>query len=103
MTKSVKPENKTMTGKSEKSELDLLLNELEALENPEKDLVKGAAKFVYKRRQCDVPHCDEEALYDAKTIYGPWGYLCQHHFDVLGVGLGMGKGQRLIVKEPHND
>lgn len=36
------------------------------------------------------------ALYDAKTRQGPWGFLCQAHFDQVGVGLGLGKGQKLI-------
>lgn len=47
------------------------------------------------------PPCDfcgsEEALYDGKTKHGPWAYMCQKHFDRFGVGLGMGKGQRLIL------
>jgi len=54
-----------------------------------------------------LPNCDikEEhptpvkARYDAKTIYGPWANLCQHHFEVVAIGnLGLGKGQRLVLK-----
>jgi len=40
------------------------------------------------------------ALYDGKTIYGPWAYMCQPCFNAYGVGLGTGKGQRLIVSVP---
>ena len=54
---------------------------------------------VHRHHECNIPGCYKEALYDAKTIHGPWGYLCQEHFDAIGIGLGMGKGQRLIVKE----
>ena len=48
---------------------------------------------------CDIgaPHGD--AAYDGKTRLGPWAYMCETHFEQLGVGLGLGKGQRLILKE----
>lgn len=39
--------------------------------------------------------CDRIARYDAKTRMGPWAYLCEHHFGLYGVGLGLGKGQYL--------
>ena len=55
---------------------------------------------ISKPRMCDMAGCEKEAEYDAKTIFGPWGNLCQDHFDAIGIGLGTGKGQRLIVKEP---
>jgi hypothetical protein len=57
---------------------------------------------VTKAPPCDV--CadagqDVPAAYDAKTIFGPWGYLCERHWRAFGVGhLGAGLGQRLIVK-----
>jgi hypothetical protein len=40
----------------------------------------------------------ERALYDGKTIHGPWAYMCEEHFKMYGVGLGTGKGQRLVVR-----
>lgn len=51
-----------------------------------------------------LPDCDickskgkkVEANYDAKTNFGQWGYLCENHFLEYGIGLGEGKGQRLI-------
>ena len=43
--------------------------------------------------KCDV--CGSKAVYDAKTIHGPWAFLCEPHFLILGVGLGVGKGQKL--------
>jgi hypothetical protein len=50
-----------------------------------------------------IPVCDlcadgeTIAVYDAKTIMGPWAYMCAYHFRFVGVGLGTGKGQRLIL------
>jgi len=36
------------------------------------------------------------AHYDGKTSYGPWANMCEYHFNLNGVGLGLGKGQKLI-------
>jgi hypothetical protein len=54
----------------------------------------------------EIPDCDickyEEhkdgvpAAYDGKTVHGPWGYMCEKHFGSHGIGLGTGKGQRLV-------
>ena len=55
-----------------------------------------------------LPNCDicqstsgkqVEAHYDAKMVLGPWAYMCEHHFQVEGIGLGTGRGQRLVLKE----
>jgi hypothetical protein len=43
------------------------------------------------------------ALYDGKTVLGPWANMCQECFDEVGVGLGTGRGQKLVVKTPGND
>jgi hypothetical protein len=53
----------------------------------------------------DLPNCDlcseagttTPAGYDAKTKRGPWGYLCEGHYKIHGIGLGLGKGQKLRV------
>lgn len=51
------------------------------------------------------PECDfciikiPNAHYDGRTKLGPWACMCEHHFKVYGVGLGLGKGQRFIIKE----
>lgn len=37
------------------------------------------------------------AAYDGKTNMGPWAYMCEDCFQRFGVGLGTGKGQRLIL------
>ena len=55
-------------------------------------------------RVITIPKCDlccgrdagAVAAYDAKTRGGPWAYLCAAHFDQYGIGLGIGRGQRLI-------
>jgi len=39
------------------------------------------------------------AEYDGKTVMGPWAYMCQPCFEHYGVGLGMGRGQRLMVRD----
>jgi hypothetical protein len=46
---------------------------------------------------CDVSGCDEPAEYDARSRNG-WGNFCQAHFELLGCSLGLGKGQKLIVR-----
>ncbi len=47
---------------------------------------------------CDMPGCDEPAEYDAATRSGRWGNLCQTHFDQEGCRLGLGMGQKLVVR-----
>jgi hypothetical protein len=44
---------------------------------------------------CDL--CKEtiaKVFYDARTRFGPWACLCQACFDLDGVGLGTGRGQK---------
>jgi len=51
-----------------------------------------------------LPTCDlckqvgqsTEAAYDGKTVFGPWANMCEPHFQEFGVGLGTGRGQRLV-------
>ena len=40
---------------------------------------------------------DGEAHYDGKTTHGPWANMCEKHFEAYGVGLGTGRGQKLIL------
>ena len=37
------------------------------------------------------------AAYDGKTRSGPWAYMCARHFKINGVGLGEGRGQKLVL------
>ena len=53
--------------------------------------------YVASLPVCDF--CPATAKYDGKTASGPWAYLCAAHFKTQGVGLGTGKGQRLVVGE----
>lgn len=52
-------------------------------------------------RVSEIPKCDlcgKPARYDAKTKQGPWGYLCWSCFQDHGIGLGLGKGQELVLE-----
>ena len=44
---------------------------------------------------CDF--CEIPAAVDGKTTMGPWANMCETHFTQYGVGLGTGKGQRLVL------
>lgn len=55
-----------------------------------------------------IPNCDicrersnktTPAEFDGKTIFGPWANMCRDDFMQYGVGLGTGRGQRLILRE----
>jgi hypothetical protein len=49
---------------------------------------------------CNFPHEQQtEAAYDGKTTQGPWAYMCEEHFQSNGVGLGLGRGQRLVLND----
>ena len=45
--------------------------------------------------KCDF--CDLAAAVDGKTASGHWGYMCRWHFIQYGVGLGLGRGQELVL------
>ena len=61
----------------------------------------GLKKFeeaeVLKLPKCAF--CGKTAAYDSKTKNGFWAYLCEHCFKELGTGVGLGRGQRLILKK----
>lgn len=62
-------------------------------------MTKKDANVVYvsKLPMCDV--CDMNvATYDGRTKQGPWAYMCKECYKSIGVGLGIGKGQQLVVK-----
>ena len=48
---------------------------------------------------CDLCHDETKACYDGKTDTGLWAYMCKPHFIFRGIGLGPGKGQKLILEE----
>lgn len=53
-----------------------------------------------------IPNCDlchqhhraTPAVVDGKTVYGPWAHMCEDHYEDVGIGLGLGRGQRLILR-----
>ena len=55
--------------------------------------------YVTRLPKCDH-HPDEEAKYDCATVYGYWMYACERCYRDIGRGLGLGKGQRLILRPP---
>ena len=54
--------------------------------------------YVTRLPRCDF-HPDRKASYDAKTSMGPWANMCGFCYAERGVGLGLGKGQRLMLGE----
>jgi len=59
----------------------------------------------------ELPLCDyckqngitRKARYDAKvSIATYWANMCQGHFDLYGVGLGLGVGQKLVLPEENS-
>lgn len=56
----------------------------------------GTETYVEKLPKCDF--CEETAAYDGRTKMGPWAYMCELHFKAYGVGLGVGRGQKLKLR-----
>jgi len=58
---------------------------------------KGHTKVTVERLpKCDF--CGKIARYDGRTKHGGhWAYMCESCFAIHGVGLGLGKGQELIL------
>lgn len=46
--------------------------------------------------KCDF--CEQKARYNGKTKMKPWAYMCAVHFGEHGIGLGLGMGQKLVLK-----
>lgn len=42
--------------------------------------------------------CPKKADVDGKTRMGPWAFMCPLHFQMWGIKLGLGFGQRLIQR-----
>lgn len=58
-------------------------------------MAKGVT-YIDKLPKCNF--CEAEAHYDGRTTSGPWAYMCEADFQKYGVGLGVGRGQRLEVR-----
>lgn len=51
---------------------------------------------------CELCH-KAEALFDGKTRIGPWAFMCLQCFGKFGIGLGTGKGQRMVLRSEVQD
>lgn len=58
---------------------------------------------VPKIPNCDMPDCPNKAYADCKTIEGSWANLCMVHFEILGIGLGTGLGQKYVLEEKNTE
>lgn len=75
------------------------------------DFAPGEAVIVPALPVCDLCiHIDGKTIgaasvaeYDGKTVNGPWANMCTAHFTRYGLGLGTGRGQRLLLKGSSND
>ena len=54
---------------------------------------------VEKLPDCNFCPAPTPARYDGKTGMGPWANMCDVHFEMYGIGLGLGRGQKLVVKK----
>lgn len=66
-------------------------------------IARHEATVVTREKICDFCTMRGQvgvvATVDGKTIHGPWANMCESDFEEFGVGLGLGRGQRLIVQE----
>lgn len=56
--------------------------------------------IVQRIPDCDLCKQDDKstpAYADASLVFGSWGYVCIEHFNEFGSGLGLGRGQRLLL------
>ena len=68
--------------------------------------VRGVPTGATSVKVAKIPNCDfckmdgvdKPAEYDGKTYPGPWAYMCKEHFLEHGIGLGLGRGQKLEVQ-----
>jgi hypothetical protein len=68
------------------------------LATPNPDPVPGLVVAVRELPKCNF--CEETAHFDFATKAGPWAFGCSYHyFKYRAVAnLGVGKGQRLVVR-----
>ncbi|WP_328463579.1 DUF4314 domain-containing protein [Actinoplanes sp. NBC_00393] len=60
-----------------------------------------AVAYVTELPPCDIHRALSDTVipagYDGATRLGPWAYMCDGCFMTYGLGLGTGRGQRLIL------
>ena len=54
--------------------------------------------YVAALPPCNM-HPSRDAAVDGRTVFGGWANMCEACFKSMGVGLGTGSGQRLVVGE----
>lgn len=60
----------------------------------------GATAKVASIPPCDIHKSRGEtvdAVYDGATVAGPWAYMCDDCMGRYGIGIGTGRGQRLVL------
>jgi hypothetical protein len=57
------------------------------------------ATLVARIPPCDMDAEHGPALVDGRTGFGPWAFMCAACFAKYGVGLGLGQGQRLVLRQ----
>ena len=67
--------------------------------NQTKQIQKHFEVEVDSIPECDLCYDHQKAVYDCKVVgQSAWANLCEKHFSIYGCGLGLGKGQKLILK-----
>ncbi|MFY1674024.1 DUF4314 domain-containing protein [Plantactinospora sp. WMMB334] len=60
-----------------------------------------AVTYVIELPSCDIHRTLSGTVvpagYDGATRFGPWAFMCDGCFLAFGLGLGVGRGQRLIL------
>lgn len=69
-----------------------------------KEPLMGTTTTVQVLPECDICRYVKNvtkvtAHYDGKTTLGPWANMCDECFEEYGVGLGTGRGQKLILAD----
>jgi len=67
----------------------------------------NTAKAMETIKVFELPDCDickfqgkhTKAKYDARLVVGGWASVCEKLFQKQGTGLGLGKGQKLIISK----
>ena len=71
------------------------MNDLNTTKTQMAELVRhNEVSFRTEVEYCDF--CERRASFDGKTKQGQWANMCEKHFTQKGIGLGTGKGQRLV-------
>jgi len=72
------------------------LVELHKVQHAANPPLHTATIWPLKERWPECSFCGLPAVLDGKTTQGPWGFMCETHFEAVGVGLGLGRGQVLF-------